>query len=193
MPLLAPEPDLYPDHLFDLDTRAAPWRVAYVRSRSEKALARHLYRHRIAFYLPQQHKTLLAGGRRRISRLPLFPGYVFLRGGRRELAEALRSRRIVELVRVYDQHRLHTELAKLARLQAAGFLLVPHPYIGTGDRVEIEQGLFRGYRGQVSRTRGRERLVVSITSLRRSVSVEVGRRTVRPLDRPIRPDGSEAA
>ena len=181
MPLLAKEPDLYPVSLFDLDAAAAPWFVAYVHSRCEKALARHLFERRVPFYLPQYSKQLIAGDRQRISRPPLFPGYVFLRGGRGERLTALRSQRIVRLIEVDDQERLGAELAELRHLEAAGFLLVPLPYLDSGDTVEIQQGAFRGYRGVVTRTSERERLTVSVTFLRRSVSVEMSREAVRSV------------
>jgi len=42
MPLLKRELDLFPEGLFDLPVESHPWWVAHVKSRQEKALARHL-------------------------------------------------------------------------------------------------------------------------------------------------------
>lgn len=181
MPLLAKEPDLHPVSLFDMDVETAPWFAAYVRCRCEKVLARHLHERRMPFYLPLQAKKLVIGDRTRISRPPLFPGYVFLRGGRAERRAALRSQRVVHLIDVEDQERLGEELSELRRLQEAGFLLVSHPYLEPGDPVEIRDGAFRGYRGVVTRTSGLERLTVSVSFIRRTVSVEMGREAVRSL------------
>ena len=52
MPLLPKEPQISPETIFDSPD---PWRVAHVRSRQEKVLARHLLQNDIAFYLPQFH------------------------------------------------------------------------------------------------------------------------------------------
>ena len=184
MPLINNEPDLYPESLFDLSPEEAPWRIAYVKSRCEKALARHLHERGVPFYLPTQQKKHHSGERERIARLPLFPGYVFLRGERPERLAALQSQRVVRLLPVTDQQTLHRELRELKHLQDQGFLLVSHPYLASGDPVEILEGPFQGYRGVVERARGVERLVISVSLLRQSASVEVLREALRPLDRP---------
>jgi len=186
MSLLGPEPQAYPDHLFQLSVTAAPWWVLYVRARQEKKLARRLVEEQVPFYLPQQEKRALISGKQRVSYLPLFPGYVFLRGDRAERLAAVRSNLIVHTLEVLDQERLHGELGNLWALQQAGLPLVPIPYLEPGDEVEIREGPFAGYRGQIVRLKGTDRLVVSITFLRRSVAAEMDRGAVR-LQAPSRP------
>src|SRR6185295_6409530 len=56
VPILKPEVDFFPSHLFELSRNEHPWWVAYVRSRQEKGLARHLAGHGVGFYLPQAEK-----------------------------------------------------------------------------------------------------------------------------------------
>ena len=75
---------------------------------------------------------------------------------------------------------LATQLRSLWLLQMTGEPLVPHPYIGPGDEVEILAGSLRGYRGVVLRDKGRFRLVVSITLLRQSVATEIDRDVLAP-------------
>ncbi len=186
MSLLGPEPQAHPDSLFELSVAAAPWWVLYVRARQEKKLARRLAEQRVPFYLPQQEKHARISGKERVSWLPLFPGYVFLRGQRAERLAALRSNLIVHTLEVLDQERLDAELGSLWALQQAGLPLVPHAYLEPGDEVEIREGPFAGYRGQVVRLKGSERLVVSITFLRRSVAAEMDRAAIRPQPRPSR-------
>ena len=181
MPLVTNEPDLYPDNLFDIRVAEAPWQIAYVKSRCEKALARHLSDYGVPFYLPLHDKKLRHGEKERLSRVPLFPGYLFYRGGREARLAALRSQKLVRSIAVEDQARLNEELSRLRQLQQEGFLLIPHPYLSVGDPVEIREGAFRGYRGIVVRERETERLVVSITLLRQSVAVEIDRASLRPL------------
>jgi transcription antitermination factor NusG len=181
VPILKREIDLSPRHLFELSGTGHPWWVAWVRSRQEKGLARHLAGHGVGFYLPQAEKQVRRAGRTFVSSLPLFPGYLFFRGPAEARWEALRSNLIVQVLPVLDQEGLQGELASLRRLQEAGAPLVPHSYIAVGDEVEVMDGPFRGWTGKVLREKGRLRLVVSITLLRQSVAAELDREVLAPL------------
>lgn len=178
MPILEPEVALYPPTLFDSPEGASPWRVARVRSRQEKVLARHLLRSGVGYYLPLERKEVRRNGRRFVSHLPLFPGYVFFRG---ERTAALRSQVIVSLLEVQDQRLLGRELANLWSIQQAGLPLVAHPWLGPGDAVRIVDGPLKGWTGTVLREKGRLRLVVSVTFLRQSVAAELPREALAPL------------
>jgi transcription antitermination factor NusG len=191
VPLLQKEPDLFPADLFATASPRGDWWVARVRSRQEKRLARHFVGQEVAYYLPQQEKSVRREGRIRTSFLPLFPGYVFYRGAAAERLRALQSGVVVHVLEVVDQDRLQRELADLARLQASGLPLVPHAWLGPGDEVEIADGPFAGYFGRVLREAGRLQLVLSVSMLRRAVAVTVDRGVVIP--RPARISPSRAA
>lgn len=182
MPILKPEPDIYPH---DLLTSEAPhegqWWVAHVRSRQEKVLARHLMG-RVGFYLPQSAQQTLRAGRKFTSYVPLFGGYVFVHATAEERRVAFASGVIVSMLDVVDQQQLASELAQLHAFQTSGALLAPHAWLGPGDPVTITDGVFKGYRGTITRERGTERLVVSVSMLRQSVSVELQRDCVVPCD-----------
>jgi len=189
VPILKSEVALSPPDLFDLPD--LPWRVAYVRSRQEKELARLLLRQDVPFYLPLQEKQAQRAGRRFVSFLPLFPGYLFFRGPRvpPEPATARPPVRwdelVVSVLEVPDQPRLAGELRTLWRLQESGAALVACPYVGPGDAVEVIDGPFRGLSGTVLRAKGRSRLIVSVSLLRQSVAAELGREVLAPA-RPAR-------
>ncbi|HEX4961552.1 MAG TPA: transcription termination/antitermination NusG family protein [Thermoanaerobaculia bacterium] len=193
MPILKREADLSPPDLFELSQSEHPWWVAWVRSRQEKGLARHLAGHRVGFYLPQAEKQVRRAGRTFVSTLPLFSGYLFFRGGAEARREALRSNLIVQVLPVPDQERLHGELASLRQLQESGAPLVPYPYLEAGDEVEVVDGPFRGWTGRVLREKGRLRLIVSITLLRQSVAAELDREALAPLRVPQTPLALRAA
>ena len=186
MPILKREVDCLPSRLFEL---SSPWWAAYVRSRQEKGLARHLAQAGVGFYLPQTEKRERRAGRTLVSWLPLFPGYVFFRGPAEARLAALRSNLIVQVLPVHDQGRLQQELYSLWRLQVSGVPLVPHSWIGPGDEVEIVDGPFQGWTGTVLREKGRMRLVVSISLLRQSVAAELDREVLAP----VRPGRMRAA
>lgn len=175
MPILKRELDVFPEGLFTIPEDELPWWVAHVRSRQEKALARYLIHFQVPFYLPQREQRVRRNGRTFTSHLPLFSGYVFFRGEREQRVQVLRSELLVRVLDVPDQPLLTRELAQLRLLQETGVPLVPHSYIEPGDRVRVSEGPFKGYQGIVLREKGRLRLVVSVSTLRRSVAVELDR------------------
>jgi transcription antitermination factor NusG len=179
MPLLKREPDVFPPDLFD-SGRREPWLVAHVRSRQEKLLARHLRAMAVPHYVPQREKKVSRSGRRFVSYLPLFPGYVFFRPAAAERAAAWESGVVVRLIDAPDPDRLEMELAQLSRLQRAGATLVPYAFY-PGEPVRVVEGPFEDYVGVVVRERGAERLLVSVSLLRRTVSVEFEREMLAPV------------
>jgi transcription antitermination factor NusG len=181
VPILKPEVELSPSHLFELSRTEHPWWVAWARSRQEKGLARHLAGHEVGFFLPQVKKETLRAGRTFVSSLPLFPGYLFFRGPAAARLEALRSNLIVQVLPVLDQEELQRELVSLRQLQLSGAPLVTLPFLAVGDEVEVMDGPFRGWTGKVLREKGKLRLVVSITLLRQSVAAELDREALAPL------------
>jgi transcriptional antiterminator RfaH len=176
MPLLPREPQIEPEEIFSLDE---PWRVAHVRSRQEKALARYAHEHRIAFYLPQIEKQTERSGRRFSSYLPLFPGYFFFRGDAVARDRVMRSDLAVSIIDVADQEILGRELGQIRELQLAGASLMPVETFAAGDAVRVSEGAFAGYEGVVARSGRSERLIVSISLLRKSIAVELDRGVLR--------------
>lgn len=177
MPILKREPDSFNENLFSLDS---PWWVAHLRSRQEKVFARYLGHYEIPFYLPQVEKKVRRDGRTVTSYLPLFGGYLFFRGAEEEAARALRSHLVVNLLTPPDPASFDAELRQIHELQTTTGRLVPHPYLGMGDAVLITEGMFKGHRGVIVRERGSERLVVSVSFIRQSVSVEIDRQFIAP-------------
>lgn len=187
MPLLRSERDLFPREIFELSETCMPVWVAHVRSRQEKALARHLFGFGVPFYLPLQEKRVRRSGREFVSRLPLFAGYVFCRGEGEHRLAALRTNLVCQILDVLDQRTLLRELETLRRLQESGASLTPHPVFTPGDSVRVNEGAFQGYTGVVIRSGGRPRLLVSISMLQKSVAVEFERASVTPLPPGIPP------
>jgi transcription antitermination factor NusG len=178
VPLLKPGPEVFPRSLFELSDSEMPWLVALTRSRQEKAVARHLEPQRIPFYLPQYTRTVERSGRTRTSFLPLFPGYVFVRAEPTRRLHVLQSPGVVRLLLVKDQWLIASELRELRSFQEAGARIVPIRTFEPGDGVTVVGGPFRGYSGRVARDGAGPRLVVSISMLHQSVSVEFERTSV---------------
>jgi transcription antitermination factor NusG len=181
MPLLRKESEIHPEELFTLSLETHPWWVAHVRSRREKALVRQLERHDVAFYLPQIEQRIRRDGRTFVSYLPLFPGYVFFRGPRSVHDVVWRSEAAASLVEVPDQGALDRELGQIRALQKSGATLRPFVDVAPGDPVRITAGAFKGYTGVLLEERGGERLIVSVSLLKKAVAVEFPRDVVAPV------------
>src|ERR1051326_4554697 len=150
MPLLPKEQDILPETIFELTD---PWRVAHVRSRQEKVLARHLAARKVAFF----------------------------RGDAAARQTALRSNVVASLIEVENQPLLNEELRQIRRLQLAGASLVPIEELMAGGAVPITEGAFAGYHGTVVRGRRAARLLVSVSLLRQAVAVEFPQQRLRRL------------
>jgi transcription antitermination factor NusG len=108
-------------------------------------------------------------------RLPLFPGYVFVR-------MALRDRSLV--VQVPGVARLvgfngaptplrDEEMQGLKNGLGAGVRAEPHPFLTAGRRVRVRSGPLEGTEGIVVRRKNFERFVISLELIRRSIAVEL--------------------
>lgn len=181
MPILRKESDLFPDELFDVPTADAPWEIAHLRSRQEKAVARLLRDGGKPFYLPQIEQTNKHSGRTFVSHLPLFPGYIFLRRVEGLRQTLWRTSAVVTIIEVLDQAQLTAELLQIRQLQASGAVLTPRVDLAPGDSVRIAEGVFSGYAGIVMQERGSLRLIVSVSILRKSVVVEFPRELLAQL------------
>lgn len=175
MPILRKESEIFPPDLFEMSIATAPWEIAHLRSRQEKAVARILLDARMPFFLPQIQDKKKISGRTFVSHLPLFPGYIFLRhvNGLRETL--WRTNAVANVLEVADQAQLAAELLQIRQLQASGAELTPRDELAPGDPVLIEDGAFKGYSGVVVEERGSLRLIVSVSALRKSIAVEFPR------------------
>jgi len=176
MPILKKETDLFPPDMFGSEFDA-PWRVAHVRSRQEKRLARFLESHQQPFYLPLVARKTKRGGRTFTSYLPLFSGYVFLRDVG-SIETAWRSNLIANMIDVPDQQQLQMELAQIRSLQERGAVFATVSNLIPGDAVRIREGAFRDYVGTVIKEKGTTHLVVAVSTLQKAVTVEFPREAV---------------
>jgi transcription antitermination factor NusG len=149
------------------------WFVLRTRSRQEKILANDLRAQRIACFLPLLRMQRLYCSRRITVEVPMFPGYLFLRGSTDDAYCADRTKRVAQIIAVADQHRLDWELANLAQVMASNIRVDPYPYLKRGVRVEIKSGPLRGLQGLVEDRSRLHRLVLQIEALGQAVSLEV--------------------
>jgi transcriptional antiterminator RfaH len=177
MPILPPEPFLFPD---DLLARSAPdagsprrWWALHTRPRTEKSLSRSCLGRRLSFFLPLCSRHTRSRGRTLTAYVPLFPGYLFLLADERERVEALTTNLVVNCLSVPDQTELHTDLTGVHRLMTSEMPVAPEERLGPGTPVEIVRGPLAGLRGTVIRHGSHLRFVVEVHFLHRGARVDI--------------------
>src|SRR5262249_9817218 len=119
MPILPAEPDCNPPDLWagpvGVHAEAGVyWWCLHTKPRQEKATARDLRKAGISYYLPQVLRaSRTPQGRRIQSVVPLFAGYMFLKGNRNDRLEALRAHRLVNVLEVSDQEAIARDLYQI--------------------------------------------------------------------------------
>jgi transcriptional antiterminator RfaH len=188
MPLLPPEPFVYPDDLLtgpvprpDEETR---WWVLHTRPRTEKALARKLFHQQQGFFLPLYKKQSRTNGRLLTAHVPLFPGYLFLRGNASTRLAALQTNHVARVLDVPDAAVLHTELARVYVVMEKGLPMAPEERLQPGSPVTITAGPLAGLEGKVIRRDKRLRFVVEVHFIQRGASVEVEGWMLEPRTNP---------
>ena len=177
MPVLAQEPDLFPDDLLEgsaLSTSGRVWQVAHTFPRREKELGRRLRRRQIPFYLPQiEQRTRTPGGRRIVSWLPLFTGYVFVNPNEEQTGLVLETKCVVRALDVVNVEELVFDLQQIHRLTQIGAPLVREPEFVPGTLVRVTSGPFLGFEGRVLKRHSGDRLLVLVNYLQQGISISL--------------------
>lgn len=149
------------------------WHVLRTRSRQEKVLAGDLAALGIPHFLPLVRVARQYGSQRVNVEIPLFPGYLFLRGSVDDTYAADRTRRVAQIIPVRDQDHLDWELRNLAAVLSTQAPLDPYPHLQVGVRVEVRTGPMRGVQGLILDRNHRDRLILQVDMLGQAVSLEV--------------------
>lgn len=158
------------------------WWVLHTRSRHEKAVASALERHRVRHYLPLVRMRRTHGRRRVNVDLPLFPGYLFVRGDASACETAWRTNKVAQILRVEDQNRIHRELESIHCVVESGEQVDLYPALREGRRCRIKSGPLRGVEGVVLKARKGWRMYVAATVLHQSVTIEIDAAALEATD-----------
>ena len=159
------------------------WFAIRVRSRCEKLAAAALASRQIEVLAAVAPQRRVWADRVRTVEMPIFAGYIFGRFDASQRAEVEKTAGIASIVRFGDAccPVEDTEIAALRIVLGSGLDLHRAPFLCAGRPVEVKHGPLAGVRGIVVEVKNRYRLVVSITLLQRSVSVEIDEALVQPL------------
>jgi transcription antitermination factor NusG len=151
------------------------WHALYTRHQHEKMVAQTLTNKGFETFLPFYHA--LHQWRDRVKRvaLPLFPGYVFLRGGEYKFLDVLTTPGVHSLVLAGSLPAVipPAEIQAIRRAVEKGVRAEPCAYLKNGDWVRVKAGPLEGIEGKLARTKKLRWLVLSVELLERSVAVEI--------------------
>jgi transcription antitermination factor NusG len=146
----------------------APWFVAHVKPRQEKALADDCRLLAIEYYLPQFTRVTRRrdNNRPRRSVLPLFPGYLCFTGTRETSFRLYATGHTARVIEIRHQKKFIAELSQIYNLQEKGVALEPCRFsLGEGAEVRILAGPLRGIHGVVANVKNQNRLILSVEGL----------------------------
>ena len=149
-----------------------PWHVLLTKSRQEKALAEDLLRMGIDHYLPLIQAVRYHGNRKANVDIPMFTGYLFLRGSVEDTYRADRTNRVARIIRVVDQEKLDGELLNIRMASEKKVKLEAFNYLRKGTKVEVRSGPMKGLRGVVE-NREANKLFLQVELLNVSVGLEI--------------------
>ena len=159
------------------------WYAVRVRSHREDLVAKHMRARGLESFLPLYRCQHRWSDRFKEIDVPLFTGYVFCQFDVRDRLPVLTVPGVVHVVGV-GKTPLPIEDAEIQAIQTAiqsGRRAQPSPFLTVGNKVRIEYGPLCGIEGILEGFKGRQRLVLSITLLQRSVEVELNGDVVRPV------------
>jgi transcription termination/antitermination protein NusG len=167
----------------DSVTEQFPWYGIRTRSNHERVAAIVLGGKGYDPYLP-----LYRVRRRRAdsvveSEHPLFPGYVFCRFDAKKRLPILMTTGVIsvvgfgrEPVAIPDE-----EIEAVKAVLLSGLPAEPCAYLREGQRVRVTNGSLDGVEGILVKKKNQSRMVVSVTMLQRSISVEIDGDRLAPV------------
>lgn len=152
-----------------------PWFALQTRCRYENLVANHLGGSGYELFLPVYKCRRQWSDRIKEFDLPLFPGYLFCRFNPLGRLPILVTPGVVRVVGIGKKPVPvdDAEITAIRTLVQSGLSGRPCPFLQVGQRVQVERGPLSGIEGILIGSKGRHRLVLSVTLLQRSVAVEV--------------------
>ncbi|MBQ4205691.1 MAG: UpxY family transcription antiterminator [Bacteroidales bacterium] len=164
----------------------ARWYAVYVKSRYEKKTSKLLEDRHIEVYLPLLNRLKQWSDRKKMVEEPLFKSYIFVRTDLKNYYDILNTPGVVRFIgfegkpvpvpynqivavrQFVGENDGTSDLDELQNLQE-------------GQLVEIVYGEMKGLVGRLVSFNGKQRLIVDIESVGRSIPINISRSQVRSL------------
>jgi len=160
-----------------LDSRICepPWYAIYTRHQHEKVVAQILTSRGFEAFLPLFATRRNWKDRTKALSLPLFPCYVFLKGGIERRLQIITTPGIYGLVSSGGQPAAipNFEIEAIRRAVECGARIETHPFLKCGTWVRVKCGPLAGIEGILVRKKNISRLVLSVEILGTAAAMEV--------------------
>lgn len=174
------------------------WYALYTRHQHEKTVDQLLTNKGFNTFLPLYATSHNWKDRTKSLSLPLFPCYVFLKGGIERRLQILTTPGVYGLVSSAGQPAAipEVEIEAIRRVVESGARVEAHPYLKCGNWVRVRSGPLTGIEGILVRKKNISRLVLSVEILGTAAAIEVAALQVEAITTPMgrdsltRADGS---
>lgn len=167
----------------DREQPRQPWYGVRTRSNQERMAGQALQSKGYEHYLPVYRARRRWSDRVVTTEIPLFRGYVFCRFDYKQRLPIVSTPGVVSIIGFGHEPAPipDTEIEAIQTVLSSGLAAEPCPFLREGQRVRIEKGSLKDLEGILVKKKSDWRLVVSVTMLQRSVSVEIDREWVSSL------------
>ena len=162
------------------------WCALYTRHQHEKVVAQALMAKGFEVLLPLYDSVRRWKDRKKLLSLPLFPGYVFVRGGITRRLSVLTTPGVHMILCTGDHVATipEVEIEAIRKAVSGPYRIEPHPFLKCGDRVRVKRGAMEGLEGILVRKKNLCRLVLSVNLVAQSVGLEIDASEVEPVPTP---------
>ena len=151
------------------------WTCVRTRPRWEKKFVQWLIERRQSCFLPVFRHETFSGRKRRTSELPLFPGFVFVRGDldKKAFAQSGSVAYVLKPRSLREAEQLHRELKDIWQGLTSGMYVTPVQNLASGETCRIVSGPLQGVEAKFERMGREGRLILQVEMMGGGVAVEV--------------------
>jgi transcription antitermination factor NusG len=158
------------------------WWAVYTRHQHEKTVAEMLSAKDFEVFLPLYESIRRWKDRSKKLTLPLFPCYVFVRGGLNRRLQVVTTPGVHMILFHGEDVAMipGVEVETIRKAVEGPFRVEPHPFLKCGERVRVIRGSLQGVEGVLVRKKNLYRLVLSVDMMAKSVALEIDATDVEP-------------
>jgi transcription elongation factor/antiterminator RfaH len=163
------------------------WYVIHTRSRFENVVSDGLLKKSFQVFLPKVQVPSKRRDRKKMIRVPVFPGYLFVKTdlSAHEHLSIVKTIGIVRLVGTKSGPVSvpNETIDSLKIMVNSDNPIITGKRLTRGDRVMVVKGPFTGVIGSFSNYRGKGRVTINVEALGQTASVDVHEEDIEPLSK----------
>ena len=151
------------------------WLVVYTKPKHEKKVSLEAEKVGFKTYLPLIRKKQEWSDRSKWVDFPFFPSYLFIKCKINESLNILKVPGIVKIIKFGNEIAVvkDSTISSMKIMLNGSYIPKHESYYLSGDQVKINDGPLKGFKGQVIRSSGSNRLLLKIDAIKHSISIHV--------------------